>query len=169
MDLATYLKTIKKEESEFIEEDLKPTAQKQLTRSLILQEIMKMENVQVSQAELQAAVGSTIQEMGRMPGFDNLQRGTKVNDLVQYATIETANRLLNQRLLERLKSIAMGETNIAASEPTNEITAEIESTTTQPVEPVEDIANSEESHPQPVEDLKQSETTETNNTDSEKG
>ena len=53
MELDTYLKTLKKEKADWMEEDVKPAAQKRLERSLVLDELAQDEKVEVKNEELQ--------------------------------------------------------------------------------------------------------------------
>lgn len=110
MDLSAYLKSINMEKDKYIENEIKPNAIKLLQRSLIMQEIIRLEKITIDRDELQNATAKTIGNLSDIPA-SNLPRGKTREDYLMAATFETANALLSQHLKDRLKAIASGEFN----------------------------------------------------------
>jgi len=48
-------------------------------------------------------------QLQQMPGFEEYKPAQKLRSLTNAVTMDTANRLYNQRLLKHLKAIATGE------------------------------------------------------------
>jgi trigger factor len=111
MDLQTYFKMRNTTQEKFIEEEVRPVAKKRLERSLILDEIVRREKIEVDNAALDAEFNSTVTELQRQ-GMDlgNIRGGRKGQQKVAEAVaMESASRLLTRRALDTLKSIAIGE------------------------------------------------------------
>ena len=111
MDLDTYFKVRDTTREQFIEEEAKPVAKKRLERSLILDEIVRRERLEVDDAALDEAFSNTLSNLS-MQGLDlGRIRGGKQGQqrLAQAVALESANRVLTRRALELLKSIAAGE------------------------------------------------------------
>jgi len=109
MDFPTYLKTLNKDEATFIEEDIKPVAIQRLERSLILDEVAQAEKVKLDPEELQQQVAGTMQYLHQTDPEITKLRGERAQNFAQGLTMETASRLLNRQVLDRLKAIATGE------------------------------------------------------------
>ena len=109
MDLDTLLKIQKKDLETFIEEEVRPSAEMKLTRALVLEEIAKNEKLELDRGELENAVAQTMMQLQQMPGFEEYKPAQKFRSLTNAVTMDTANRLYNQRLLKHLKAIATGE------------------------------------------------------------
>ncbi|MBI4759840.1 MAG: trigger factor [Chloroflexota bacterium] len=111
MDLDTYFKFRNTTREKFIEEEVKPVAKKRLERSLILDEIVRREKLEVSNEALDAEFNSTIGSL-IMQGLDmrKIQGGKKgQQEFAQAVAMESANRVLTRQALDLLKSIAIGE------------------------------------------------------------
>ncbi len=111
MDLETYFKMRNTTREQFVEEEVKPVAKKRFERSLILDEIVRAENIQVDNASLDAEFNQTLSSLA-MQGVDlsKVKGGRKGQQQVaQAVAMEAANRVLTRRALEMLKSIATGE------------------------------------------------------------
>jgi trigger factor len=111
MDLETYFKVRDTTREKFIEEEVRPVAKKRLERSLILDEIVRKEKLEVDNASLDAEFNNTLSAL-TMQGLDlNKVRGGKKGQqqLAQAVAMESANRVLTRNALDMLKSIAMGE------------------------------------------------------------
>jgi trigger factor len=124
LDLDTYLKLIGTTSETFMAEQVTPAAQKRLVRSLLMEEIGRIENIQLADTDVNAAVNGSLQQLSAQPGFNP----KKVNDrLVNAIAMDAVSRLYNQRILGRLKSIATGELEraleTAAETPEVEVTA----------------------------------------------
>ena len=121
MDLPTYLKTINQEQEAFIDSEVKPVARQRLERSLVLDEISHAENIQLDLDELKKETDSTMKTLSNDPEFKKMARGRKAQDLARGVTMESANRVLNRQVMNRLKAIALGELEL---KPTSETPAE---------------------------------------------
>lgn len=111
MDLETYFKMRNTTREQFVEEEVKPVAKKRFERSLILDEIVRSENIQVDNEALDAEFNQTLSSLA-MQGVDltKVKGGRKGQQQVaQAVAMEAANRVLTRRALDTLKSIATGE------------------------------------------------------------
>jgi len=110
MDLDTYFKMRETTREIFVEEEVKPVAKKRFERSLILDEIVRREKLEVDNSELDAEFNNTLSAL-TMQGMDlSKVRGGKKGQqqLAQAVAMESANRVLTRNALEMLKSIATG-------------------------------------------------------------
>ena len=132
MDLSTYLKTINKEKEEFIETEAKPVARQRLERSLVMDEIAHAESLQLDMDALQKETSRTMASLQNDPEYRKMAKGRKADDLARGVTMESANRVMNRQVLERLKAIARGEleakAEIVPAEPVVAETASVEPT-----------------------------------------
>ena len=111
MDLDTYFKVRNTTREQFIEEEVKPVAKKRFERSLILDEIVRREKLEVSNDSLDVEFNQTLNSLA-MQGVDfSRMRGGKKGQqqFAQVVAMESANRVLTRNALELLKSIAVGE------------------------------------------------------------
>lgn len=131
MDLDTYFKVRNTTREQFIEEEVKPVARKRLERSLILDEIVRREKLQVANEELDAEFNQTLSALS-MQGLDfgKIRGGRQGQQRVaQAVAMESANRVLTRRALDLLKSIAIGE-----YKPPEELPADTAEESTETVE-----------------------------------
>lgn len=111
MDLETYFKVRNTTREQFIEEEVKPVAKKRFERSLILDEIVRREKIEVDNQALDAEFNQTLSAL-TMQGVDlsKIRGGRQGQQRVaQAVAMESANRILTRRALDVLKSIAIGE------------------------------------------------------------
>ncbi|HSB00566.1 MAG TPA: trigger factor [Anaerolineales bacterium] len=111
MDLETYFKVRNTTREQFIEEEVKPVAKKRLERSLILDEIVRSEKIEVDNAALDAEFNQTLSNLS-MQGVDlsKIRGGRQGQQRVaQAVAMESATRILTRRALDVLKAIATGE------------------------------------------------------------
>ena len=111
MDLETYFKVRNTTREKFIEEEVKSVARKRLERSLILDEVVRQEKIEVNNEELDAEFNNTINNLA-MQGMDFTKiRGGKQGQkrVAEAVAVESANRVVTRRALDMLKSIATGE------------------------------------------------------------
>jgi trigger factor len=111
MDLDTYFKLRNTTREQFIETEVKPVAKKRFERSLILDEIVKREQLEVDNEALDNEFNQTLNALA-MQGMDfNKIRGGKKGQqrVAEAVAMESANRVLTRRALDTLKSIAVGE------------------------------------------------------------
>jgi trigger factor len=111
MDLDTYFKLRNTTREQFIEEEVKPVAKKRLERSLILDEVVRKEKIEVDNESLDSEFNQTLNTLS-MQGLDlgKIRGGKKGQQRVaQAVAMESANRVLTRRALEMLKTIATGQ------------------------------------------------------------
>ncbi len=112
MDFETYLKIRESNLEKFMEEEARPVAQKRLERGLIMDEIAKVEKLELDEESLEAEFQQTWTNLAL---YDQefakaTKNGTKASkQLVDAVAMDSANRLMTRRVLERLKEIASGE------------------------------------------------------------
>ncbi len=111
MDLETYFKVRETTREKFIEEEVNPVAKKRLERSLILDEIVRKEKLQLDNEALDAEYNTTINGLASQGmDFSKLRGGRKgQKQLSEAIALESANRVMTRKALDMLKSIAMGE------------------------------------------------------------
>lgn len=110
MDLDTYFKVRETTREAFIESDVKPVAKKRLERGLILDEIVKVEKIQIDDEMLNAEYSNAINNLA-MQGMDfSKVRGGKKGqrELSQAIAMDAASRVMTRKALDMLKTIAMG-------------------------------------------------------------
>jgi trigger factor len=119
LDMAAYLKSREMDEEKFIAEEARPIAVKRLERSLVMDEIAKLEKIEVSQDMLQSSFQQTWGEYQGDAGFQKMTRGKSQppKQLMNAVAMESANRAYVQQTLNRLKDIATGKTIEPANEP----------------------------------------------------
>ncbi len=111
LDLETYYKIRNTDAAKFLEEEAKPVAKKRLERSLVLDEISRLEKIDVDNQSLDQEFNNTLVDL-QMRGVNLSKiRGGKQGQqkVAEAVALESANRLLTRRTLERLKAIATGE------------------------------------------------------------
>jgi trigger factor len=122
-NLETYFKMVNTTKEQFIEEQARPTAQKRLERSLIMDEIARLEKIELDQQALEqefnnawATLAMNDEEFSK-----RTKGGTKPSrEIVDAVAMDSAHRLLTRRTLETIKAIATGEAASAAAEPAEE-------------------------------------------------
>ena len=149
MDLDTYFKMRNTTREQFIEDEVKPVAKKRFERSLILDEIVRSEKLEVNNSELDAEFNNTLSSL-TMQGMDlSKVRGGKKGQqqLAQAIAMDSANRVLTRSALDMLKSIATGNYKSpeerAAETEAAKVTAEVESIVSE-----ENTANAESAAPE---------------------
>jgi trigger factor len=111
LDLETYVKVRNTSMDKFMEEEVQPVAVKRLERSLILDEIARAEKIEVDEESLNQEFGQTLTEM-QYQGADLTKIGggkRAQKEFAEAVAMESANRLMTRRTMERLKAIALGE------------------------------------------------------------
>ena len=111
MDLDTYFKVRNTTREQFVEDEVEPVAKKRFERSLILDEIVRREKIEVDNQALDAEFNQTLSAL-TMQGVDlsKIRGGRQGQQRVaQAVAMESANRVLTRRALDTLKSIAVGE------------------------------------------------------------
>jgi len=111
MDLETYFKMRETTREKFIEEEVNPVAKKRLERGLLLDEIVRKENIQVDNAALEAEYNDTINALIQQGmDFSKMRGGKKgQKQLGEAIAMESASRVMTRKALDMIKLIAMGE------------------------------------------------------------
>ncbi|MCS6992578.1 MAG: trigger factor [Anaerolineales bacterium] len=116
--LEKYLEITGSTREQFIEEKARPTAKKRLERGLLMDELARVENIEVDQKSLEEefgylwiALANTDEEFAR-----RTKGGTKpTREIVDAVAMDSINRVMTRRVLERLKTIATGQADTAAN------------------------------------------------------
>ena len=110
LDLDTYLKMREMDRETFIDVDVKPAAIRRLQRSLILNELARLESVQLNDQEIRSIYQMAMQQM-QSPEMKKAQAKNKrsAQEMAESLAISTMNSIFNQRLMARIKAIANGE------------------------------------------------------------
>ncbi len=111
LDLQTYFKMRNTTQEKFMEEEVRPVAKKRLERSLIIDQLIQQEKLEVDNSSLDAEFSNTLNEL-QMQGmnFSQIRGGRQGQQRVaQAVAMESASRLLTRRALDTLKAIATGE------------------------------------------------------------
>ncbi len=128
-DLSAYYKMVNSDKDKFIEEQARPTAIKRLERGLIMDELARVEKIEIDNASLEAEFNRAWANLAMNDeDFAKLTKnGTKASrEIVDTVAMDSANRLLTRRVLDRIKAIATG-TAIEAVEAVEETQEAIES------------------------------------------
>jgi trigger factor len=125
LDLETYYKMRNTDSARFLEEEAKPVARKRLERSLILDEVARVEKIDVDNEALDEEFNSTLLDLqGQGLKLGAIRGGRQGQQKVAEAVaVQSASRLLTRRTLERLRRIATGEYNPAADDGEKEAPA----------------------------------------------
>jgi trigger factor len=118
LDLETYYKMRSTDSAKFIEEEAKPVARKRLERSLILDEVARVEKIDVDNEALDEEFNSTLLDLqGQGVNLGAIRGGRQGQQKVAEAVaVQSASRLLTRRTLERLREIATGGHTPAAED-----------------------------------------------------
>lgn len=111
LDLETYYKMRNMDAAKFLEDEAKPIARKRLERSLVLDEVARREKIEVDDNSLDQEFNSTLVDLqSRGLNLTSIRGGKQGQQRVAEAlAVQSANRLLTRRTLERLRAIATGE------------------------------------------------------------
>jgi FKBP-type peptidyl-prolyl cis-trans isomerase (trigger factor) len=98
------------DKEKFMEEEVNPVAAKRLERALVMDQIAKLEKLEVSEENLSSAFQQTLFEVQNDEQFQKLVKKKKPSQqLMESLAQESANRAMISLTLDRLKKIAMGE------------------------------------------------------------
>jgi len=151
MDLDTYLKTIKKEKDEWMENEVKPAAAKNLTKSLVMQELSRVEAIKLENEDLQAEATGMLAEMQQNTDPKALEKQLKNKEFVNMITMEAASRVMNRKVFERIKEIATGKlVETAAADSTTEATKVAKPKASRKTATTAEVAESEEKETKPA-------------------
>ena len=118
MDLDTYFKVRETTREKFIEEEVNPVARKRLERGLILDEVVRKENIQLDNELLDAEFNETLNSLAQQGmDFSKIRGGKKgQKQLSEAIAMESASRVMTRKALDTLKLIATGEYKPAETE-----------------------------------------------------
>ncbi len=123
MELDAYFKMIDKDREKYIEEEIRPAARRRLARSLVMDELAKVEEVKLEEDDYNQAITATVSQLQSQPKPRKTKE--KVNpDLVNNMTMNELSRKFNIKVLERMKAIATGHGDDAAQPTEAETPAE---------------------------------------------
>ena len=128
LDLETYYKMRNTDAAKFFEEEAKSVAKKRLERSLVMDEISRQQNIEVDNEALDAEFNNTLMNL-QMQGvkLNEIKGGKKgQQQIAEAVAMESANRVLTRRTLDRLKAIATGEFRVEKKAEAGELTEETE-------------------------------------------
>lgn len=111
LDLDTYLKMREMDRETFMEEEVKPAAQRRLIRSLVLEEFARQEKIAVRNEEIQSIYYNALQQMQQSSQLRKIQakKQQSAREMANSIAMNTVNSIFNQRLMLRLKAIATGK------------------------------------------------------------
>ncbi len=117
LDLETYYKMRNTDAKRFFEEVAMPIARQRLEHSLIIEEISRREEIDIDEVSLEEEIANVIAdlEVHGMSLKSILEKKKGRQPTIEAIVYESASRLQKRRTLERLKAIATGEYNSAAS------------------------------------------------------
>ena len=107
MEFDAYLKVNNQTREEIIEEQ-RENINNRIHRVLVLEEIAKHEKITVEPEELQARVAETTMRSGLYSYLSQLPK-QKSDAIAQRITMDTANQLLNDKLMKRIVALASGQ------------------------------------------------------------
>ena len=104
-----YYKMMNTDKDKFIAEQARPTAVKRLERGLVMDELARVEKIEIDNASLEAEFNNAWANLAMNdPEFaKKTKNGTKASrEIVDAVAMDSANRLLTRRVLDRIKEIA---------------------------------------------------------------
>jgi trigger factor len=117
-ELESYLKMRQMDKETFMKEEINPAATRRLERGLIMDEVTKAEKIELDESSLHQEFNSTISDLVS-GGFDiSKSKGGRKGqeEIAQAVAMQSANRLMTRRVLDRLKAIATGQAEGPARE-----------------------------------------------------
>jgi len=108
LDLETYKKT-RGIDDQGLHEEAQPVAESRIKRSLVIHRIATEEDIQVSQDELQAETGRTLEAMAGYMDKEQLRKLTSDQNYVSGLVGNIMAEMRVEKTLDRLRSIAKGE------------------------------------------------------------
>jgi trigger factor len=109
LDFDTYLKINNREKDEFISKDIEPAAKKRLEQALVLEEVSRIEKIEVNKKELQSEYSKSFIQMQSSPDYKKIQKKLTTKKMSDALVMQAASRIMHQNTLDRLKQIANGE------------------------------------------------------------
>ncbi len=120
LDFETYLKLMKTDREKYIDENVRPAAEKRLVNSLIIDKFAQEEKIEIAKEDVDSIMSNTMQIMENNPGPKG-KKGKVTSQEINSVAYNAMTRLYNQRTMERLKFIASGEIDkVETTEETDE-------------------------------------------------
>ena len=160
LDLDTYKKSRDLDDAG-LQEELEPTAESRIQRSMVLLEIAKAENFELDQERIQGEVSATLEMMSANLTKREAQRQINQN-VVSGLTTQAVNNALVEETLQYLRSLASGELEAAQAAEAEEADSEAEVD----VEPEAEVEASEDDGQDAVEESETADEVETDETQS---
>jgi len=116
-NMDTYYKMVNITREQFIEEQARPVAQRRLERGLLMDEIARAEKVEVDEQALEQEFNNAWATLAMTdPEFSKRTKGgtRPTREMIDAVAMDSANRLLTRRVLDKMKSIASGAESEAA-------------------------------------------------------
>jgi trigger factor len=117
-NMEAYFKMVDTDREKFIQEQATPTAINRLERGLVMDELARVEKIEIDNESLEAEFNNAWATLA-MTDQDFAKRtknGTKASrEIVDAVAMDSANRLLTRRVLDRIKAIATSEAEAAAA------------------------------------------------------
>ena len=117
MDLDTYFKLMNTDRETFVTNEVRPTAIERIERNLVIQELGRAESITIQDGDMNEVTQEAISELQYIPGIESMRKIS--NDLRQQITMNAMSRVLQRRILQRIKAIATDELE-KAEEPVAE-------------------------------------------------
>jgi trigger factor len=111
MDLDTYLKLTKQDRESLMEKEILPVAKERITRMLVVDEVSRAEEIKLDDEKFNQAFSQTFMEMQGSPQMKKIKKPSK--ELANSIAYEAAARTLNRQVLEHLKKIASGASDVS--------------------------------------------------------
>ncbi len=137
LDFETYLKLLKTDREQYIENNVRPAAEKRLQNSLIVEKFAQSEKIEIGRDDMDNILNETTQ-MLQMNSEAKGKKGRYTKEQMNSFTLGAMNRLYSEKTMERLKKIASGELEKEEQEKLNSELAAEKSETTEVVEPMQD-------------------------------
>jgi trigger factor len=110
-NMDTYYKMVNTTRDQFIEDQARPVAQRRLERGLIMDEVARVEKIEVDEQSLEQEFNNSWATLAMSdPEFSKRTKGgtRPTRELIDAVAMDSANRLLTRRVLDQLKAIATG-------------------------------------------------------------
>ena len=108
LDFETYLKLMKTDREKYIDENVRPAAEKRLVNSLIIDKFAQEEKIEIAKEDVDSIMSNTMQMMENNPSPKG-KKGKVSSQEINSVAYNAMTRLYNQRTMERMKFIASGE------------------------------------------------------------
>lgn len=120
LDFETYLRLRGIDEAKLIEDEILPAAKKRLERSLIVEELIKEEQISLDQEKLQKEIQDVMHEILNSGDYEAMQKEMGNENFSRAISMEAVSRTITGQLYERLKLIATGQPIPEEEEPSEE-------------------------------------------------